>query len=520
MENTDYALDSSGNYTIYTGAGLAHLANVVNGGDSLEGKTVTLADDIEVEDDASSQNTWTPVGNNDNPFSGVFNGNNHTISAYLQAENRDMGIFGTNAGSIENLTLDGSIMLYIDKYNEDYGYDEYSLGLIAVNKGTISSCVNNSDISSYIKEIETSTENGFNMNVGGIAGEVYAVESSAANITECINNGYITCSNNDSNYSCNIGGICGSALVYGDNLEISSCVNTCNVVGKSNTSYTDEESNDFVAAGGIAGAIARYGDEQLKAVIKNCANISSSAAVNIEKCSWGGGGGIAGWVYSSQVINCYNTQNVSVYPDADEAFAGGIAGQVKINSVIENCVNTGKNITGKSTNSIVPELSSGTVNLCYASNNSGADISGILNSSLFDKSSGRLETPVTVNGSEISNVAEALNAYVAAHPDEGYKTWSSYDSFGKAEPLISSIVLRQIKPAEENGNTSATAVVTNVSCSGLTVNKLTWEYNGLSAVYNDTALSGDTVFSFGIIIPEFVEADSNSSPVGLNVTAE
>lgn len=57
VENTDYAVDSSGNYTIYTGAGLAHLANVVSGGDNLEGKTVTLADDIAVEDDASSQNT-------------------------------------------------------------------------------------------------------------------------------------------------------------------------------------------------------------------------------------------------------------------------------------------------------------------------------------------------------------------------------------------------------------------------------------------------------------------------------
>lgn len=412
VENTDYAVDSSGNYTIYTGAGLAHLANVVNGGDSLEGKTVTLADDIAVEDDASSQNTWTPVGNNDNPFSGVFNGNNHTISANLQAKNRDMGIFGTNTGSIENLTLNGSIILHIDES------EECSLGLTAVNMGNISACINNASISSSIENVQNST------------------------------------------------------------------------------------------------------------VIKNCANISNNSAINITKCVDGSGGGIAGIFLNSQVMNCYNTQDIITPLESKTCYSGGIVGGTEDSwpiehiEKIENCVNTGKNITGKSTNSIVPGLSSGTANFCYASNNSGADISGILNSSLFDENSGKLETPVTINGSEISNVAEALNAYVAAHPDEGYKTWSSYDSFGKAEPLISSIVLRQIKPAEENGNTSATAVVTNVSCSGLTVNKLTWEYNGLSAVYDDTALSGDTVFSFGIIIPEFVEADSNSSPVGLNVTAE
>lgn len=510
VENTDYAVDSSGNYTIYTGAGLAHLANVVNGGDSLEGKTVTLADDIAVEDDASSQNTWTPVGNNDNPFSGVFNGNNHTISANLQAKNRDMGIFGTNTGSIENLTLNGSIILHIDES------EECSLGLTAVNMGNISACINNASISSSIENIKAYNNGSSRYTyIGGIAGQMYAVNRNLK-ITNCINNGSINCTNNSAEYRYAVGGICAS-IMTDSGVEINSCTNTANIVVASEA---------YAMVGGIAGGIMNIENVQNSTVIKNCANISNNSAINITKCVDGSGGGIAGIFLNSQVMNCYNTQDIITPLESKTCYSGGIVGGTEDSwpiehiEKIENCVNTGKNITGKSTNSIVPGLSSGTANFCYASNNSGADISGILNSSLFDENSGKLETPVTINGSEISNVAEALNAYVAAHPDEGYKTWSSYDSFGKAEPLISSIVLRQIKPAEENGNTSATAVVTNVSCSGLTVNKLTWEYNGLSAVYDDTALSGDTVFSFGIIIPEFVEADSNSSPVGLNVTAE
>lgn len=421
-----------------------------------------------------------------------------------------MGIFGTNAGSIENLTLDGSIMLHIDES------EEYSLGLTAVNRGNISACINNASISSSIENIKA-YNNGSSryIYVGGIAGQIYA-ENQNFKITGCINNGSIKCTNNSAEYGYAVGGIC-AFIVTNSGVEINSCTNTANIVVASEA---------YAIVGGIAGAIMNIENVQDSTIIKNCANISNNSTINITKCVNGAGGGIAGIFLNSQVVNCYNTQDIIIPLESKICYSGGIVGgtedleTIEHAEKIENCVNTGKNITGKSPNSIIPEFSNVITNLCYASNNSGADISGILNSSLFDENSGKLETPVTVNGSEISNVAEALNAYVAAHPDEGYKTWSSYDSFGKAEPLISSIVIRQIKPADENGNTSATAVVTNVSCSGLTVNKLTWEYNGLSAVYDDTALSGDTVFSFGIIIPEFVEADSTSSPVGLNVTAE
>ncbi len=58
-------------------------------------------------------------------------------------------------------------------------------------------------------------------------------------------------------------------------------------------------------------------------------------------------GGIAGYVYGSEIINCYHTGSVSASASVsiDQYYiyvmSGGIAGQIKSNSIITNCYNTG-----------------------------------------------------------------------------------------------------------------------------------------------------------------------------------
>lgn len=62
-------------YGIATPANLKWVAEQVNGGDSFEGKTIQLLNDIDLAGHA-----WTPIGeNSDKPFSGIFDGNGKTI---------------------------------------------------------------------------------------------------------------------------------------------------------------------------------------------------------------------------------------------------------------------------------------------------------------------------------------------------------------------------------------------------------------------------------------------------------
>ncbi|MBQ9079967.1 MAG: uL15 family ribosomal protein [Clostridia bacterium] len=96
------------------------LAAQVNGGDNLEGVTVSLTADITLNagtfdqngnwSEAGSPAEWTPIGNTFFPFSGTFNGNGHTVSGlYCNAENGFQGLFGHIVdGNIENVNLKNS----------------------------------------------------------------------------------------------------------------------------------------------------------------------------------------------------------------------------------------------------------------------------------------------------------------------------------------------------------------------------------------------------------------------------
>ena len=102
-------------YTIYTAAGLKWIAEEVNSGNNyFAGKTVALANDIDLKDEE-----WTPIGTEDKNFEGNFEGNNkvvknlkitthaNTFDGYAYA-----GLFGVTAGSeaqhnsIKNLVIE------------------------------------------------------------------------------------------------------------------------------------------------------------------------------------------------------------------------------------------------------------------------------------------------------------------------------------------------------------------------------------------------------------------------------
>ena len=102
---------SSTEYEIWNEAGLKWLADQVNNeGNTFKGATVTLTDDIELNNEA-----WTPIGafvngafDFDHSFQGSFDGGNHTISNLnVEVTNGAAGLFGgvQNCGTIKDVKL-------------------------------------------------------------------------------------------------------------------------------------------------------------------------------------------------------------------------------------------------------------------------------------------------------------------------------------------------------------------------------------------------------------------------------
>ena len=155
---------------------LENLRDLINGGKDFTDVHFEVTKDIDLG--GSGENPWTPIGTAENPFKGTLDGNGHTVSG-LHINDKmkdDQGLFGVNAGTIENLAVAGSVT----------GKDNVG-GIAGVNteSGVIKDCTSN---------VTVSGEN----NAGGIAGK------NDGTITDCVNNGSVTGTGN------NVGGITGN----------------------------------------------------------------------------------------------------------------------------------------------------------------------------------------------------------------------------------------------------------------------------------------------------------------------
>ena len=101
--DTAWYVDGQDEFVLKSGAELAGFAALVNEGNSFAGKTIKLANSIDLNDKA-----WTAIGNWDNAFEGDFDGQGHTIyNLSINApQGEGVGLFGVVAGSaIENVNL-------------------------------------------------------------------------------------------------------------------------------------------------------------------------------------------------------------------------------------------------------------------------------------------------------------------------------------------------------------------------------------------------------------------------------
>lgn len=146
-----YVEDENGNVTISTAEGLFYFAKKVNAGNNFAGKTVTLANNIDLNNEK-----WTPIGiygTQATWFKGTFDGQNHAVTGLKVEESRKNGVgffSKVYTGTIKNLTVEGSVSA---------SNCNYVGGIVGHGCATITNCT-----------FKGSVGSADTMQVGGIAG--------------------------------------------------------------------------------------------------------------------------------------------------------------------------------------------------------------------------------------------------------------------------------------------------------------------------------------------------------------
>ena len=259
---------------------------------------------------------WTPLGTEDAPYTGCFDGAGHSLNGLVISSELDyVGFFGCigEGGECKGLHLGPTCSVTAT------GSGTYSCagGIAGYNYyGTISNCTNSGTA--------TVSASGSYHYAGGIAGHCYY-----GSISNCTNSGTATVS--ASGTQNHAGGIAGN-LSYG---SISNCSNS----GQA----TSSGSGTYHFAGGIAG-------QCYHGTISNCANHGTATG--------GLAGGIAGYSCVGAISNCSNsgtaTCNASSFSQGVRGYAGGCVG-ADLGSIIACCSNRGtaKGISGGRTGGVV-----------------------------------------------------------------------------------------------------------------------------------------------------------------------
>lgn len=322
-------------YQIEDAKDLIEFARRVNDNDPINEKEGELNAWAELKKDIDLENTsWTPIAYNyEHPYSGTFDGNNHTISG-LSINNSStnygyFGLFGAvgEGGTVTNLTVEGSITV-------NSGSNVRAGGVVASNDGDVSNCTS---------EVAITVEANIAY-IGGIIG------SNAGNVSNCTNKTDITATAN----TAYIGGVIGF-----NGGSLTNCSNSGAVEGTGQTA-------NGAYVGGIVGSNSHT--EIVMGSVENCYNTGTVTATGSNAVA----GGVAG-INLKTVSSCYNTGTVT-----GTTTAGGVVGENIYGTspgtpgTVTSCYNIGKvtapsegatigGVVGANSNGTI----NGTVNGCY-----------------------------------------------------------------------------------------------------------------------------------------------------------
>ncbi len=195
------------------------------------GMTINLMADIDLGDYCSAlAGSWTPI----NTFSGVFNGNNHTISNLYAKTTGNAGLFGTlSSATINDVTVQGVI-----------------ISSQATNVGGIASVATSAVLENCISQVNiTTSTKGFNTCVGGVVGY-----SSNSKYIACQSTGDISDTIDEWEWMNYVGGIVGNS--NGGDMLIA-CM-------KSSGNVHEENTQSYSPVGGILGCVHTFSNISIR----------------------------------------------------------------------------------------------------------------------------------------------------------------------------------------------------------------------------------------------------------------
>lgn len=210
-DNADFVNSETNPYLLANAADYEAYAAAVNGGDNMSGKYVKLTADIGTEEAPITVILGNASGK---PYSGIMDGDGHTICINVTSSKTAVGLIGYAGGAtVKNLTVTGNVQLTADKM-----YAGGFVGMVLWQNGnmtTLTNCVNEATVN----VTATSNAAGF---VGRTLGNL--------TITGCENHASIT---TKGNYAAGIVGyVHKSDSGSAPSLTITDTVNTGDITGK------------------------------------------------------------------------------------------------------------------------------------------------------------------------------------------------------------------------------------------------------------------------------------------------
>lgn len=392
----DYELDYYGNVTIKTEKGLAWLISTVNGYNQQNAQTFHFNTITLNKTDGKPFNMqahkWTPLGNENNPFEGVFQGaasDTQHVSNILVNENTIVpaGMFGyTRGATIKNFVID-STMVHCNGYisavvgeategtvlqdliiQRGAIFGEYVIG------GFISHMVNSSLINCYLRSPRKA--------IGAASGTI---------------------------------GAFGNAVYAGGFVGHAQGVNTLRDYGMQNTGYINIRKLSAIYVGAIIG----FNDATNAPVQQKSGKTESFTTLNngyarlLTSNSSQRVGGLVGRAENIEINNSY-VSGVLDY-DKTQGYIGGLVGYMGDNVSISNCYYVDgmtDNPVGVNTSDFMPQKST-----------------------TFKGKGNQVMLTTPVDG--YNNMTRALNAWVRDHGDTIYNTWrSDLDGVNNGFPLF------------------------------------------------------------------------------------
>lgn len=433
-------------YRIENAANLNYLQRMVNEGITYEEEYFVQTADIDL-----GGKEWTPIGNPNTPFKGVYDGKGKKITNLSITKNASaIGLFGyvasnstaSKAAGLANINVEGKIEVgdigangvgglcgWIYKDSDNLYPSTYvtncvvDVDIILTATGTqprvggafgyafcatVENVVYNGSItvnSITVPKTGDKNEQSGNSRIGGIVGQ-----SNRTIYRNCVNNGEIK--NDLTNCTAHIGGIVGMLTQH-----------------KTNVDYNYEN------------GAAKTAEEHIHkgySVFDHCVNNGKVSATSTEEKSKVYLGGIVGATYTPnaekllnvKVLSCVNTGELSGIidssaPEGNYAYVGGIFARANlVNIQIENCINTSDKITslggvsGECKGGIVAEMMTGAETEYLKNCETVGKLGGMFENKATDCIENATATDAMVHAKEITDTLKSSTIKIGDFPTD------------------------------------------------------------------------------------------------------